>query len=87
MYAVRSASAGRNRTAILNGANNVVFIDFDTGMTRSLFEVFFEAHEIPANSEGLFTLLPSCHLLVEEENSGRFLMFSPYGTMGAEYVN
>ena len=71
----------------VDGVSDVMFYDFDTDTIRSPYREVFEAHQIRSGSEGLFSLLPSGHLLVEEENSGRFLIFGPDGTLGAEYVN
>lgn len=71
----------------VDGFNDVVFYDFETDTTYSPYADILMQNDVRTISEGLFSLLPSGHLMVEEENSGRLLIFDADGNLGAEYVN
>ena len=69
------------------GTSEILAYDFATDTVSSPFLPLFEAHDIRTETQGLFTLLPSGHLLVEEADAGRFLIFAPDGRLAAENVN
>ena len=71
----------------VEGTSEILFYDFVTDTVSSPYKDIFENHEIRTATEGLFTLLENGHLLVEESDAGRLLIFSPDGTLVAENVN
>lgn len=76
-----------NGRPFVDGTSEVLFYDFAEDRTYSPFKAQFEAYDIRTETEGLFTYLPEGHLLVEEADAGRFLVFSPEGKLVAEHVN
>jgi hypothetical protein len=68
-------------------ANEVLLYDFDTGLVRSPWKAAMEAARVVTLSEGLDDITPSGHLIVEESNSGRLVIFHRSGKIGAEYFN
>jgi hypothetical protein len=71
----------------VDGVNEILVYDFDTGSVTSPYKSWFERAEVRTESEGLFTLLPSGHLMVEESDAGRLLFFAPDGRIAAAHVN
>lgn len=71
----------------VEGANEVLFYNFATDKVSSPYRDIFRKHEIRTASEGLFTLTGGGHLLAEESNAGRFVVFAPDGRLVAEYIN
>lgn len=69
------------------GNNNVLVYDFDTDTVASPFDAMLGAERVMTLSEGLSDLTSAGNLIVEEENSGRLLIFSQDGRLKAEYVN
>jgi hypothetical protein len=69
------------------GANEVMIYDFSTDTVSSPFKAALAKAQVRTLSEGLSDFTSSGHLIVEEENSGRLLIFSPDGTLVAEYIN
>ncbi len=67
--------------------SEVLFYDFKTDSVTSPFRATMETYAIRTPTEGLFDILPSGHLMLEEENAGRLLIFSPDGEFVASYVN
>lgn len=80
----RYSSKGEGK---VDGVNEIVFYDFETDTVSRPYDNLFKTHKIATRSEGLFSILPSGYLLVEEENNGRLLIFSPKGELAAEFVN
>lgn len=72
---------------VVQGNNEILVYDFATGEVTSPFRDLFEKYQIRTESEGLFKWLPDGHLLVEETDAGRFLIFAPDGRLAAENVN
>ncbi len=85
VFSNNAYDAGRGGYVL--GSNEVLYYDFDTDMVSSPFKDAMNNLEITALFEGLFDLLPSGHLMVEEENTGRIVVLAPDGTLTAEYVN
>jgi hypothetical protein len=71
----------------VDGTSDIIFYDFANDTVSSPFKNLFETHDIKSKSEGLFSLLPSQHLLIEEAEAGRFLIFSKDEKLVAEHVN
>lgn len=67
--------------------NSVVFYDFATDEVSRPFDAGLGADESQTLTAGLSDLTASGHLMVEEENSGRILIYAPDGTRAAEYIN
>lgn len=67
--------------------NQVLVYDFETDTVSRLFEKAFTENDIRTELEGLFQIMPSGHVLVEEENFGRILIFDAEGTRAATYIN
>ncbi|SIS94938.1 Arylsulfotransferase (ASST) [Roseivivax lentus] len=80
-------TANTGRGARVEGISEVLFHDFETGQTTSPFRETLETYAVRTPTEGLFDILPSGHLLLEEENAGRLLLFSPEGAFVAAFVN
>ena len=81
-----NVSAGQTGLQV-NGANRIMAYDFTSDTARPMMAQAFAETDVRTITEGLFTLLPSGHVLVEEENYGRLLIFAPDGSVAAEYVN
>lgn len=77
----------RGRGEVVQGNSEITYYDFATGKTSNPFHSIFKANDIHTETEGQFTVLPSGHLLVEESDGGRTLIFSPSGKLVAENVN
>ncbi len=77
----------RGNGEFVDGTSEVLFYDFDTDEISSPFKALFDKHEIRTESEGLFTLTDTGHLLIEEADAGRTLIFGPDGALAAEHVN
>ncbi len=71
----------------VDGVSEVLYYDFETDTVSSPFREAMEAQSVRTRAEGLFDLLPTGHLMVEEANGGRLLLFSPSGHLVASYVN
>ncbi len=71
----------------VDGISEILFYDFAKDTVSSPYRDIFEKHEIRTEFAGLFSLLPSGHLLIEEASAGRTLIFAPDGTLVAENVN
>jgi len=67
--------------------NRIIAYDFATDTMSDIQKDALEAADVRTVSEGLFTLLPKGHVMVEEENFGRLLVFTQNGDMAAEFVN
>ena len=67
--------------------SEVLYYDFETDSVISPFRDAMERNDVQTPTEGLFELLPTDHLIVEEENAGRLLLFSPDGHLLASFVN
>ncbi|MEE4121271.1 MAG: arylsulfotransferase family protein [Paracoccaceae bacterium] len=67
--------------------SEVLFYDFETDRVTSPFRDAMERNDVRTQTEGLFELLPTGHLLLEEENAGRLLLFSPDGDLLASFIN
>ena len=67
--------------------SEILFYDFTTDTVTSPYRNIMETYAIRTPTEGLFHILPSGHLMLEEENAGRLLIFSPDGDFVASYVN
>lgn len=68
-------------------SSDVVFYDFRTDTAARPFAQTMLEQDVRTKTEGLFEILPGGNLLVEEENSGRILIFDPNGTLISDYVN
>jgi hypothetical protein len=82
--AFRFSTSGRGK---VDGTNQIIFYDFAQDRVSRPFAPLFAAQRIATVSEGLFEILPGGYLMVEEENSARFLVFAPDGALAAEFVN
>lgn len=71
----------------VDGVSEVLFYDFDTDTVSSPFRQAMERHAVQSQYEGLFDFLPTGHLMLEETNAGRLLLFAPSGDLMASYVN
>lgn len=67
--------------------NRISVYDFATDTVSDIQFDALQREKVRTVSEGLFTQLPSGHLMVEEENFGRLLVFAPNGEVAAEYIN
>lgn len=67
--------------------NEVMIYDFATDSVRSPFRAAMKQADVMTLSEGLSDFTETGHLIVEEENSGRLLIFAPDGTLVAEFIN
>ena len=75
------------RGIYIRGSNDVIFYDFATGETRAPYREVLDKLKVRTRSEGLFDLTETGRMIVEEENTGRLLIFSANGTLNSEYVN
>lgn len=71
----------------VEGTNEILVYDFATDTVSSPYRAWLERANVRTPSEGLFTILPSGHLMVEETDAGRLLFFSPTGELAASHVN
>jgi hypothetical protein len=83
-----------NNNAIETGAeprvkdvSEVLFYDFETDTVTSPFREAMERHDVRTVTEGLADLLPSGHLMLEEQNAGRILLLSHTGELVASFIN
>lgn len=67
--------------------NSVMVYDFRTDQVTKMHPAAFEREKIHTMVEGLYTVLPTGHLMVEEENYGRLLFIAPDDQVVAAYVN
>jgi hypothetical protein len=80
--AINTGSGARVRDV-----SEVLFYDFATDTVSSPFRGAMERQSVQTLTEGLADLLPSGHLMLEEQNAGRLLLFSPTGEVVASFVN
>lgn len=71
----------------VDGTSEILGYDFATDTSSSPYQDIFEKYQIRTEFAGLFSLLPSGHLLIEDSSAGRFLIFAPGATLVAENVN
>ena len=71
----------------IRGVSEILYYDFATDEVTSPFRDALEEQNFQTYFEGLFTLLPSGHLFLEEENSGRIIILSPHSKLAVEFVN
>ncbi len=71
----------------VDGTNDLIHFDFRTGTSSSPLAEGMKAADILTLTEGLADRTPGGRTIVEENNSGRIVIFSPDGTVAAEYVN
>ncbi|NEX17461.1 MAG: hypothetical protein C1943_12750 [Halochromatium sp.] len=67
--------------------SEVLFYDFATDAVTSPFRDAMVRESVRTLTEGLADLLPSGHLMLEEQNAGRLLLFSLTGELVASYIN
>lgn len=77
----------RGLGARVDGANRVVVYDFRTGEVSAPWDKALADLRVQTLTEGLFTILPTGDLMVEEQNGGRILVLAPDGTTRATYIN
>lgn len=77
----------RGKGWYVNGHNQVMIYDFATDTVTSPYKDVMAADDVLSVTEGLFELTSSGHLLIEEENSGRLLIYGPDQTLLAQYMN
>ena len=71
----------------IDGTSNLVTYDFATNEIGFPLGDASDVHQIKTLTEGLFEVLPTGHTLVEEENSGRILIFDADMALSAEFFN
>ena len=79
--------ADYGRGQVIDGSSTISFYDFATGDVTEPFGEAMAAADIWAPSNGLFDMTESGHVMVEEDTSGRILIFAPDGTLLSEYIN
>ncbi len=67
--------------------NKITTCNFETGAFGEIFADAMQREDVRTHTEGVFSILPGGKLLVEEENFGRLLIFTPDEQVAAEYVN
>ncbi|MTJ04474.1 MAG: hypothetical protein FH759_07265 [Sediminimonas qiaohouensis] len=67
--------------------SEVLFYDFETDTVSSPFRQAMETYWVNTPTEGLADFLPTGHMILEEENAGRLLLFSPEGKFIATFIN
>ncbi|MGB3314433.1 MAG: hypothetical protein WBB85_08465, partial [Albidovulum sp.] len=67
--------------------SNLMIYDFETDEVTLVHPGVVQQAGLRSPSEGLADYLPSGHIMVEEENSGRILIIAPDGTLAAEFIN
>ena len=67
--------------------NSVVFYNFETDEITRPFDAGLAEDGVRTLTAGLSDLTASGHLMVEEENSGRIMIYAPDGSRAAEYIN
>ncbi|SPH18098.1 hypothetical protein DEA8626_01628 [Defluviimonas aquaemixtae] len=77
----------RGQGSFILGANEINVYDFATDEVSSPFKEALAEMESLTLTEGLFDLTADGSAIVEEENSGRILIFAPDGRPVAEFVN
>lgn len=82
-----NASQGYPIDWIEGGHSDVMIYDFATDTVTTPWADAFARLEIRSETEGLQTIRASGELLVEEQNSGRFLSIGPDGNVLWEYIN
>ena len=65
----------------------LLIYDFATDTVTSQFDEQMGAEKVVTQSEGLADRTPDGHVIVEQENKGRVLIFGPDGRLFATYVN
>lgn len=73
--------------AFVHGANEVLVYDFASGEVTSPLREPLAGLGVKGISEGLTDLTAAGNRIVEEENSGRLLIFAPDGRLLASYLN
>lgn len=68
-------------------SSEVLFYDFETNEVSSPFRTAAREGEVKTLFEGLSELLPTGHVLIEEENSGRIVIYDSDQKLTAEFVN
>lgn len=71
----------------VRGVNSIVVYDFADGKTRTIFEDSFKKADVRSKTNGLFAMLPDGAMMVEEQNYGRLLAFSPDGSVRWTFIN
>ncbi len=71
----------------IEGHSDVMIYDFATDTVTTPWADAFARLEIESETEGLQTIRANGELLVEEQNSGRFLSLDPDGNVQWEYIN
>jgi hypothetical protein len=69
------------------GNVDVTIYDFATGQIDSPWKAALEKHNVLAETEGLYDVLPNDELFIEEHNYGRLLHLTKGGEVVWEYVN
>ncbi len=69
------------------GVNRIAVVDFASGETTYPYQAAMENAQVATFSEGLSEFTPGGNLVVEEENSGRLVIFSRTGRLLATFVN
>lgn len=71
----------------IDGHSDVLIYDFATDTVSAPWAEAFARLDIRSETEGLHTIRANGELLVEEQNSGRFLALDPEGNVIWEYIN
>lgn len=81
----------RGRGGEVFGNSNVMIYDFATDSVTSPYDTAMGSDlgkfPVAADTNGLMDFAPTGHLFVEEDTSGRILIFAPDKTLWAEFVN
>ncbi|WP_068316441.1 arylsulfotransferase family protein [Aliiruegeria sabulilitoris] len=80
-----AVNTGRGRR--VRNVSEVLFYDFETDTVTSPFRAAMEKYSVRTETEGLFDFLPTGHMMLEEENAGRLLLFAPDGELVASFIN
>ncbi|MGV6847315.1 MAG: arylsulfotransferase family protein [Marinibacterium sp.] len=77
----------RGKGARVLDVSETLIYDFHTKKTDSPWHATLEELKTQSVSEGLQEILPTGHLILEEENKGRIFILAPDGTVIASFLN
>ena len=80
---VRNTGGG----SFVDGNSDLRFYDFATGKVSSPYAAAVAKADLQAETNGLFDFTDSGHLIVEEDTSGRLLIFAPDHQLAADFIN
>ena len=70
-----------------DGTSDIVVYDFSTDTVTHPYQAALEREKVAALFEGLYTILPGGDYIVEDQNTGRLLIFAADGKKLGQFIN